>query len=132
MPVDRVIKNEAALLKPGGWIQLVELNMFHPPADTGPVTREFLQLLSEIMIAVGVGDFPNKLKTHLIKTGLEDVSERRVLCPVGKKLGGELGEGSVTASTGAVKPLMAVAKSESLLLGRQRWWTDDIRPQDEL
>ena len=112
------VANIAALVKPGGWIELVELDIDEPNSkDAGPALREFIQLLREIFTLVGLGgNFARKLRGWLEAAGLEQVEERLVDFPAGaRSRTADLAAKSINGSCSAVEPLVAVAKSEFLL-----------------
>ena len=110
-PID-VVKNLVTLVKPGGWVQLQEMNAFQPPPGTlGPAMTDFAKMTSEIWTEIGVGDFGNSLKFMLEEAGLKNVQEKRILCNVGKLAKPELSGKGVNGVTGPVKPLTAVARS---------------------
>ena len=116
-PQQDAVANIAALVRPGGWIELVELDIDEPnPKDAGPALREFIQLLREIFTLVGLGgNFALKLRGWLKAAGLEDVQERFVDCPAGaRSRNADLAAKSINGSYGAVEPLVAMAKSEFL------------------
>ncbi|KAL8857425.1 MAG: hypothetical protein Q9178_006052 [Gyalolechia marmorata] len=108
-PVE-VIKNLASLPKPGGWIQLMELNTFKAPSN-GPAMTDFARMTSEVWTSIGVGDFANQLKTMLEEAGLQNAEERRIIVELGKRAKPELQAQSVNGVSSPVKPIAAVAKA---------------------
>ncbi|KAL8780326.1 MAG: hypothetical protein Q9213_006524 [Squamulea squamosa] len=107
-PAD-VIKNLASLSKPGGWIQLMEMNAFNPPSN-GPAMTDFARMASEVWTGIGVGDFANQLKEMLEEAGLQNAQERRIIVELGKRAKPELRAQSVNGVSAPVKPISAVAK----------------------
>src|ERR1700722_6058776 len=84
-PVQDVVTNLAGLVKPGGWIELVEADVDRTQG-AGPVLTEFIQLLREIFTLDGVGgSLGPKLRRWLETAGLEAVEERRVDIAIGVK-----------------------------------------------
>lgn len=105
-----VVKNLTSLLKPGGWVQLQEMNAFSAPSN-GPAMTDFSRMASEIWAGIKVGDFANQLKSMLEEAGLQNVQERRVICQIGKAAKPELHARSINGVTGPVAPLASVARS---------------------
>lgn len=109
-PVD-VVRGLASVTKPGGWVQLMELNAFSAPSN-GPAMTDFARMASEIWTEIGVGDFANELKAMLEEVGLQSVQEKRVIVPLGKKAKNtELHATSIHGVTGPIRPLTSVAQS---------------------
>lgn len=76
-----VVTNLIRLGKPGGWIELVELNVYEPQDAGGPALRDFIRLLREIFTLAGMGgDFASKMRGCLEAARLEKVEERLVDC----------------------------------------------------
>ncbi|KAF2789630.1 putative methyltransferase SirN-like protein [Melanomma pulvis-pyrius CBS 109.77] len=70
------------LVKPGGWIQLVEPD--HSIA-LGPAMADFFRLLSDVFKFMGTGpDYAPQLKKWLTDLGVEDVKEEIFDVPIGK------------------------------------------------
>ncbi|KAB8071233.1 hypothetical protein BDV29DRAFT_197544 [Aspergillus leporis] len=105
-----VIKNLTTLLKPGGWVQLMEMNGFSPPPN-GPAMTDFAKMASEMFTGIGVGDFANNNKSMLEEAGLKNVQEKRVIVNLGKKAKPEFQEKSLHGVTGPIVPLTSVAKT---------------------
>lgn len=116
-PIQDVVTNLIGLVKPGGWIELVELDVGEPQ-NAGPVLREFIQLLREIFTLVGMGgNFAPKMRGCLEVVGLEAVEERFVDCKAGaRNPKPDLVGKSINGTCDAIDPLIAMAKSESLSL----------------
>lgn len=105
-----VIKNLVSLVKPGGWIQLMEMNAFSPP-DNGPAMNDFARMARDVWTAIKVGDFANNLAALLKEAGLKNVAERRYTVNIGKATKPELQESSALGVYGPVGPIASVAKS---------------------
>jgi hypothetical protein len=111
VPLSKVIENCASLCKPGGWIELVELNVKTSLPGTGPANDTLIRLMREIFSAVGVGgDFAFRLKSLLEGAGLERVEERRVQFQVGAKAKPDLVQKSINGVCKSVVPLTAAAR----------------------
>ncbi|KIM95681.1 hypothetical protein OIDMADRAFT_133618 [Oidiodendron maius Zn] len=71
-----VVTNLLTLVKPGGWIQLVEAD-FKDCSKTGPVMTKTHQLTREAFDFMGSGsDYARQMKGWLLDAGLEDVEFR--------------------------------------------------------
>lgn len=103
-----VIANLAGLVKPGGWLQLVELDSFTSPA-TGPALTDVLRLMKEMFLLIGLGDYINDMKAAAERAGLRNVQEHKILCEVGALAKPELREKSANGMISAVAPLVAAA-----------------------
>ncbi|EAL85112.1 hypothetical protein KXW98_006902 [Aspergillus fumigatus] len=114
-----VIQNLTTLLKPGGWVQLMEMNAFSPPPN-GPAMTDFAKMASEMFTGIGVGDFANNNKSMLEDAGLKNVQEKRVIVNLGKKAKPELHDQSIHGVTGPIVPLTSVARTvKSSFTGEQ-------------
>ncbi|KAL8885287.1 MAG: hypothetical protein Q9215_006836 [Flavoplaca cf. flavocitrina] len=129
-PVE-VIKNLTSLPKPGGWIQLMEMNAFNPPSN-GPAMTDFARMASQVWTGIGVGDFANQLKTMLEEAGLQNAQERRIIVELGKRAKPELQAQSVNGVSAPVKPIAAVAKDLETSLSREQLDTLQGRVRAEL
>ncbi|RDL31027.1 Uncharacterized protein BP5553_09816 [Venustampulla echinocandica] len=105
-----VIKNLTTLVKPGGWVQLMEMNGSSPPKN-GPAMTDFAKMASELFAGIGVGDFANNNKHMLEAAGLKNVQEKRVIVNLGKKAKPEFFDKSIHGVTGPLVPLTSVAKA---------------------
>lgn len=108
-PID-VVKNLVSLVKPGGWVQLMEMNAFSPP-DNGPAMNDFARMARDVWTAIKVGDFANNLKSLLEEAGLKNVQERRYTVKIGKAAKPHLQGPSALGVSGPVGPIASVAKS---------------------
>ncbi|KAL8721650.1 MAG: hypothetical protein Q9225_001699 [Loekoesia sp. 1 TL-2023] len=107
-PID-VVKNIASLPKPGGWVQIMEMNAFKPPSN-GPAMTDFARMAAEVWTGIKVGDFANQLKSMLEEAGLQNVQEERIICKIGKMAKPELRAKSVNGVSAPVAPLASVAR----------------------
>jgi hypothetical protein len=92
-PVDEVVKNLVGLVKPGGWIQMVEMEW--QTWEGGPVLGEFQAALGHLfgIITNGQGvDMRERLATQLEEAGLKKVQYRIVQVPIGAKAKDEVRE----------------------------------------
>lgn len=70
------------LVKPGGWIQLVEPDH---SVSMGPAMADFFRLLSDVFKFMGTGvDYAPQLKKWLGELGIVDLEERTFDVPIGK------------------------------------------------
>ncbi|CAI6334300.1 unnamed protein product [Periconia digitata] len=70
------------LVKPGGWLQMVEPDH---SITRGPAMADFFRLLSDVFKFMETGaDYAPQLKTWFTEMGLEDVEEQIFDVPIGK------------------------------------------------
>jgi hypothetical protein len=114
-PIPDVVTNLIRLVKPGGWIELVELDI-DEPQDAGPALHKFIRLLREIFTLAGMGgNFASKMRGWLEAAGLEQVEARFVDGKAGvRNPKPELVGKSINGSCDAIDPLVAMAKSNSM------------------
>ncbi|KAL4984502.1 hypothetical protein BDW68DRAFT_180585 [Aspergillus falconensis] len=105
-----VIQKLTTLLKPGGWLQLMEMNAFSPPPN-GPAMTDFAKMASEMFTGIGVGDLANNNKSMLEEDGLKNVQEKRIIVNLGKRAKTALAEKSMHGVTGPIVPLTSVART---------------------
>lgn len=85
-PMKEVLAPMAQLLKPGGWIQLMEVEFPDIP-ENGPAMQDFLGVAAWFWEKAGPGrDLGPNLKRHLENLGLQDVQDRVVNVEFGAKL----------------------------------------------
>ena len=110
--IKTVLRNFVGLLKPGAWIQLIEMELDGAESNA-PASRDFLQLLKDIFNTAGVGgDFVRSLRKDLREAGLEEVEERLVDVPSGaRNPNPDLVVKSTDGACNAVPPMVAMAKS---------------------
>ncbi|CZR61392.1 uncharacterized protein PAC_11288 [Phialocephala subalpina] len=104
--VENSVKNMIALVKPGGWIQLDEMDLVgeqNLPGTGGELGRIIRALFEKIG---SQWDFANHMKKWLLEAGLEDVEETTIHVKFGKSNPdpeiAKLGIWSMTTSTRAV------------------------------
>ncbi|KAF2122851.1 putative methyltransferase SirN-like protein [Lophiotrema nucula] len=98
------------LVKPGGWIQLVEADH---SVFTGPAMGELFELVKDVFGAMDVGyDHARDIKTMFQDAGLEQVEERVYDVPLGaKNPDAEMGQKSAHAFTMGAAGIVGAAKS---------------------
>lgn len=103
------------LVKPGGWIQLVEADHSGPASD-GVAMRDAFRLIKELFRGMGVGyEYARLLRSWLEEAGLENVEERVLDVPLGKtNPKPEMAAKSIRSFTSATRGLVAAAASECL------------------
>lgn len=95
------------VLKPGGAIQLVELDPFHPVPES-PVVSYYRDIHEKGFEAIGLLlDAVNNLQIMLTKTGFVDVTTNTKPTPVGK-MWGEIGSHGTSAYKGAMSRMADV------------------------
>lgn len=86
MPIRDVVAEMVNLIKPGGWIQLMEGD-FETVQENGPAMQEFLELGKWFFDEAGPGsDMGPRLASNLSSIGLQDVQETTVFVSVGAGL----------------------------------------------
>lgn len=131
MKVADVIAKLVGLVKPGGWLELMELDIF-TPAATGPALTDMYRLMREMFLAMGLGDYVNDLKGAAERAGLREVQERKVLCEIGASAKPELREKSMNGMVSAVAPLVAVAVNLPLSFEKAELEGLEARLREEL
>lgn len=75
-PVIDCVTRLVQLVKPGGWIELVEAD-FTGPSTNGPAMKQFETMMRQFLTAVGVGfEYARPLKAYLQGAELRNVHER--------------------------------------------------------
>lgn len=86
-PLDEAVRNLIALVKPGGWIQLVEMEWCEEMMKSGgPWTQKFTQAIKELfsMVSSGQGvDLREKLTPMLEAAGLVNIDYKILVTPFG-------------------------------------------------
>jgi gliotoxin biosynthesis N-methyltransferase len=113
-PPDLVVKRLAGLLKPGGWLQMIEMD-FQSDSTNLPELEEFFAILRHIFKGMGMGDgFGRELKDWMEDAGLQNVQEHLFLAPHGEVIGDKsLKQKSIESPCAAIPPLVAMLKSKS-------------------
>ena len=116
--MEKAVTNLVPLLKPGGWVQLVEPSL-ELRVENGPAMNEFYEFAKAMISIRGAAtDYGLKLKGWLEKGGLENVQDREVLMRCGvANPDKELQTKSTMAMVSAVLGLarMSDSKDEFLL-----------------
>lgn len=113
-----VVKNFYDLLRPGGWIQLVEADIMGTD-DDGPAHKQFLALLNELFKSFGLKKLPysTEMAGWLKQSGFENVGEWVVPYVIGRKMDEPtLRSQGVESNRSAIQGLGVYAKSKSSLL----------------
>ena len=113
-PIKNIVKDMISLAKPGGWLQLEEINVEDLATDT-PATRDFHKFSRAMFRALEVQpvDYAPQLKNYLedFKSDglLEEVGSKVIECPIGRRCEdramGELGIQFLTSSMTDAIPL---------------------------
>lgn len=112
--LEQAVANLCGLAKPGGWVELVELDCDQSTLGEGTAAREFFQLLEQIWkIKKMGGNFGPNLKEWMENAGLEDVQVDILQCKVGAKAKPELKQASINGAAGAGPMIVAMARSKS-------------------
>ncbi|MCJ1247526.1 hypothetical protein MMC30_004740 [Trapelia coarctata] len=106
-----VVKRLAGLLKPGAWLQLVEVDTDSVP-DNGPALRSFLNYAQQMSAASGMGpNLAKDLAGAMQKAGLQNVEQQSIDIMHGFKNKDEsLKQKSIDSLCNAVPPLMQGVK----------------------
>jgi len=113
-PLSQAVRNLFKLVKPGGWIQLVEAEQIAP--DSGPVFLEFLDLVRDVFVATGAGwNYAQQMKGWLEAEGAVDIGEKYVDMALGatnKDI--SLIEKGASSTAGAMRGLVMHARAMKL------------------
>ncbi len=114
-PLKQAVQNLFALVKPGGWIQLVEAEQTGP--NSGPVFAQFLDLVKLVFETTGAGStYAGNLRRWVEEAGAIDVGEVAVDMAFGAAHQEKaLAEKGATCTAGAVAGLVIHAKGELCL-----------------
>jgi len=79
----QIVNNLAALVKPGGWIQLIEATN-NLPEENGPAMHNFVTVMKSVFMTFGTSlKLGDELPDILKAAGLEDVQDRIVSTKLG-------------------------------------------------
>ncbi|KAM0431680.1 hypothetical protein ACHAQK_009997 [Fusarium lateritium] len=110
--LEQAVANLCGLAKPGGWVELVELDCDQSTLEEGTAAHEFFRLLEQIWkIKKMGGNFGPNLKEWMENAGLEDVQVDILHCNVGAKAKPELKEASINGAGGAGPMIVAMART---------------------
>lgn len=85
LPMTNVIASEIGVLKPGGWLQHMEMHL-DGYENIGPAMKRGYKLISDVFDAVGAGHtFSKKIKGWMEEANLEDVHTETVTVPIGAR-----------------------------------------------
>ncbi|CAI6331131.1 unnamed protein product [Periconia digitata] len=117
MPLSDVVKNLCELVKPGGWIELLEQNHNSPRAG-GLAKAE--AMICEMFTIQGTGhDYGLRMKGWLQDAGMEDIHEQVFDVPVGPlNPNPEMAEKSVEQVTNAIKGFIPIARGLPVTMPR--------------
>lgn len=134
-PLPQAIRQLFRLVKPGGWIQLVEAEQEGP--GSGPVFHEFLGLVRGLFDATGAGwHYARHMRGWLEAEGAVDVGE----CVVDLRFGAmnpdpKMADMSATSTAKAMEGLVGHAKRELQHIPPPLWapaWAAGWRPMANL
>lgn len=109
----QAVANLCKLAKPGGWVELIELEIHQELLDEGTVMAEFAQLLVQMWRIKGMGgNFGLNLRGWMEDAGLEDVQQTVLNCKVGAKAKPELKLSSINGAAGAGPMIIAIARGK--------------------
>ncbi|OCL14893.1 hypothetical protein AOQ84DRAFT_370870 [Glonium stellatum] len=108
------VQNLFDLVKPGGWIQLVEAEQIGP--NSGPVFAQFLDLVRAVFDTTGAGwKYAERMREWLYDAGAVDIGEISVDMALGvTNKNAILAEKGATCTAGAIPGLVVYAKSMGL------------------
>ena len=107
------VHNLGALVKPGGWIQLIEASN-SIPADSGPALRHFVTAVGGVYAAFkSPFHIGKELASYVGEAGFEDVHDRVIDVKLGAaNPDAELAKQGVLSTTFAARNVAGFAKSE--------------------
>ena len=109
-PWRSAIRNLIGLVKPGGFIQLLEADHSHPGV-AGPAMEQAFKLIKELLGTKA--EYAPKLRQWLQEEGLLDVDEQILDVPIGKANGNEeLGQKGAMSMSLATAGMAQFAKGE--------------------
>nr|WNS47937.1 FunG [Talaromyces coalescens] len=116
--LDQAVRNLCELAKPGGYVELIELDCDQSVLKEGSVAQEFFRLLEQIwQIKKMGGNFGPNLKDWMVESGLEDVQQTLLHCKVGAQAKPELRRASINGAAGAGPMIVALARTLPELQG---------------
>lgn len=106
--VPSVVERLAKTLKPGGWLQLVEMDV-DPTPSNGPMLDQFMRMLRELFSLIGLGpNFAIHMADNMKSIGLKNVESKEVYVAHGATIKDKsLLEKSIVSPTSAVAPILA-------------------------
>lgn len=84
------VTNLASTVKPGGWLQVTELDVVEDAPGFTPALKDLFSVMRSLFVKLGMGyNFARELDVAFKEAGLEHVTVKKVELPVGKKMGNE-------------------------------------------
>lgn len=113
-PLRSAVASLVTLVKPGGWIQLLEADHGGPGSESAALKDAF-RLIKELFGKAGIDyEYARRLKGWLLEMGLEKVEESVLDVPLGKSNGNtELGQKGAKSFGMATAGLVDYARCES-------------------
>ncbi|KAH8585286.1 hypothetical protein B0O99DRAFT_647316 [Bisporella sp. PMI_857] len=110
-PLSQAVRNLFQLVKPGGWIQLIEAEQIAP--DSGPVFLEFLDLVKGVFNTTGAGwEYAKNLRGWLEAEEAVDIEEISVdMCLGATNKDKDLIEKGASSTAGAMQGLVMHARA---------------------
>ena len=110
----QVVANLANLVKPSGWIQLMEAEQIIA-SDDGPAMHQFIRLMADLFKSIGAGtSYAQTMGRWVEEAGFVDVQDKLFDVYLGaKNKDKKLGEQSAMSTAIAAKGLINFVKSES-------------------
>lgn len=111
--VESVVGRLGKMLKPGGSLQLIEMNT-DPNPDNGPMMNQFMRMLQELFSAIGLGgNFALDIADHMKNLGLTNVQSEEIHVDHGVTIQDKsLLEKSIVSPCSAVAPIQAAFNSK--------------------
>lgn len=114
-PPRDVLQKLLNLVKPGGWIQLVEMTN-SAPEDDPLANRQFLYLVDKLVTVQGLGGVLESLSTWVKDAGFVNVKEELVRAYSGAQISDPaLRESSVESTAAALEGIVARVKGKSAI-----------------
>lgn len=105
------VKNLIGSLKPGGWLQITEMDT-EDMSDSTPAIKDLFFVMRTLFSKIGMGANPAQhLEAVFKEAGLEKVRAERIEYPAGKKMGNE------TDSKNSMEPFKITIPSLVLACG---------------
>lgn len=87
--IEAAVKHLVSSLKPGGWLQVMEMDT-EDMSDYGPAGKALFFIMRSLFNKLGMGpNWASRLEALFKTAGLENVSVQKIGIPGGKKMGNE-------------------------------------------
>jgi SAM-dependent methyltransferase len=87
--IEAAVNHLVSSLKPGGWLQVLEMDV-EDMSDCGPAVKDLFFILRSLFTKISMGpNWAPGLEAVFKDAGLENVSVQRIGFPAGKKMGNE-------------------------------------------